>query len=196
MVEMSEASAILHSATARSLVLLDEIGRGTSTYDGVSIAWAVTEHLHDAIGCKTVFATHYHELVQLGEQLECARNFNVRVREVGSEVLFLHKLEPGGADRSYGIEVGRLAGLPPAVLKRARVLLRQMESGHRMRGRRGGAPPVPDQFGLFDGSVPESPIVAALRALDPDSMTPLQALQTLVRLVADAHQDHTDGRSA
>ncbi|MGI9091230.1 MAG: DNA mismatch repair protein MutS, partial [Gemmatimonadaceae bacterium] len=112
MVEMSETSAILHSATLRSLVLLDEIGRGTSTYDGVSIAWAVTEHLHDSAGCKTVFATHYHELTQLADRLAGVRNFNVRVREVGEEVLFLHTLDPGGADRSYGIEVGRLAGLP------------------------------------------------------------------------------------
>ncbi|MFI5239918.1 MAG: DNA mismatch repair protein MutS, partial [Gemmatimonadales bacterium] len=124
MVEMSETSAILHSATSRSLVLLDEIGRGTSTYDGVSIAWAVTEHIHDELGCKTVFATHYHELTQLSDELPAVRNFNVRVREVGEEILFLHTLEAGGADRSYGIEVGRLAGLPRPVLKRARALLR------------------------------------------------------------------------
>ena len=119
MVEMSETSAILHTATARSLVLLDEIGRGTSTYDGVSIAWSVSEHLHDVIGCKTVFATHYHELTQLANELPAVRNFTVAVREVGDQVLFLHKLVPGGADRSYGIEVGRLAGLPPAVITRA-----------------------------------------------------------------------------
>src|SRR3712207_5955840 len=112
MVEMAETSAILHTATERSLVLLDEIGRGTSTYDGVSIAWAVSEHLHDRIGCKTIFATHYHELTQLAEELPAARNFTVAVREVGDQVLFLHRLMPGGADRSYGIEVGRLAGLP------------------------------------------------------------------------------------
>src|SRR6266566_6569408 len=106
MVEMSETSAILHAATARSLVLLDEIGRGTSTYDGVAIAWAVTECLHNSIGCKTIFATHYHELTQLTEELEHVRNFNVAVREVGEEIVFLHRLEPGGADRSYGIHVG------------------------------------------------------------------------------------------
>ncbi|HMA24015.1 MAG TPA: DNA mismatch repair protein MutS, partial [Gemmatimonadaceae bacterium] len=103
MVEMSETSAILHTATARSLVLLDEIGRGTATYDGVSIAWAVSEHLHDAIGCKTVFATHYHELTQLSDELPALRNYNVAVREVGDQILFLHRLQPGGADRSYGI---------------------------------------------------------------------------------------------
>src|SRR5947208_2692918 len=119
MVEMSETSAILHGATARSLVLLDEIGRGTSTYDGVAIAWAVTEHLHDRIGCKTIFATHYHELTQLTERLQHARNFNVAVRESGDQIVFLHHLEPGGTDRSYGIHVGQLAGLPAEVVRRA-----------------------------------------------------------------------------
>ena len=112
MVEMSETSAILHNAGPRSLVLLDEIGRGTSTYDGVAIAWAVTEHLHDRVGCKTMFATHYHELMQLPERLQHARNFNVAVRETGDTVVFLHRLEPGGTDRSYGIHVAQLAGLP------------------------------------------------------------------------------------
>ena len=114
MVEMSETSAILHNATPRSLVLLDEIGRGTSTYDGVAIAWAVTEHLHDRVGCKTMFATHYHELMQLPERLQHARNYNVAVRETGDTVVFLHRLEPGGTDRSYGIHVAQLAGLPQA----------------------------------------------------------------------------------
>ena len=128
MVEMSETSAILHTATRRSLVLLDEIGRGTSTYDGISIAWSVSEHIHDQIGCKTVFATHYHELTQLADNLVAVRNYNVQVREAGDEVLFLHRLLPGGADRSYGIEVGRLAGLPTSVLKRAKELLQLLEA--------------------------------------------------------------------
>ncbi|HET7632188.1 MAG TPA: DNA mismatch repair protein MutS [Gemmatimonadaceae bacterium] len=127
MVEMAEASAILHGATTRSLVLLDEIGRGTSTYDGVSIAWAVSEHLHNAVGCKTVFATHYHELTQLEDELVSVRNYNVAVREVGEQVLFLHRMQPGGADRSYGIEVGRLAGLPAEVIARARQVLALLE---------------------------------------------------------------------
>ncbi|MEO7962496.1 MAG: DNA mismatch repair protein MutS, partial [Gemmatimonadaceae bacterium] len=127
MVEMSETSAILHTATNRSLVLLDEIGRGTSTYDGVSIAWAVSEHLHELVGAKTVFATHYHELTQLSDELNSLRNYNVAVREVGEQILFLHRLQPGGADRSYGIEVGRLAGLPESVLRRAREVLRLLE---------------------------------------------------------------------
>jgi DNA mismatch repair protein MutS len=186
MVEMSETSAILHSATSRSLVLLDEIGRGTSTYDGVSIAWAVTEHIHDEMGCKTVFATHYHELTQLSEELPAVRNFNVRVREIGEEILFLHTLEPGGADRSYGIEVGRLAGLPRPVLKRARALLRQLEGQHRMPPRDGPNDEALGQLALF-GSVPD-PIVEELRGIDPNTMTPLQALDTLARLVSDAQQ--------
>jgi len=186
MVEMSETSAILHSATSRSLVLLDEIGRGTSTYDGVSIAWAVTEHIHDEVGCKTVFATHYHELTQLADELAAVRNFNVRVKEVGEEILFLHTLEPGGADRSYGIEVGRLAGLPKPVLKRARALLRQLEGDHRMAPRNGPGDEVAGQLALF-GSEPD-PIVEELKGIDPNTMTPLQALETLARLVLDAQQ--------
>ncbi|MDQ4079572.1 MAG: DNA mismatch repair protein MutS, partial [Gemmatimonadota bacterium] len=142
MVEMSETSAILHTATRRSLVLLDEIGRGTSTYDGVSIAWAVSEHLHDVVGCKAIFATHYHELTQLADERPAVRNFTVEVREIGDEVLFLHHLQPGGADRSYGIEVGRLAGLPDAVLARARSVLRFLE-GEAIAAAIGarGAPP-------------------------------------------------------
>ena len=207
MVEMAETSAILHSATRHSLVLLDEIGRGTSTYDGVSIAWAVSEHLHNVTGCKTVFATHYHELTQLADQLVAVRNYNVRVREVGDQVLFLHTLDPGGADRSYGIEVGRLAGLPAPVLKRARVLLRQLEGDHQMNGRRSGrnSAAAREQYGLFGtlGSTHEpsqpvesqvpipvaiDPVVETLRGLDPNTMTPLQALDVLARLVSDAQQ--------
>ena len=123
MVEMSETAAIVHGATDRSLVLLDEIGRGTSTYDGVSIAWAVTEHIHEHIGAKTIFATHYHELTQLGDLLDGVKNMNVSVREVGDEIVFLRRLVEGGADRSYGIQVARLAGLPDGILLRARELL-------------------------------------------------------------------------
>src|SRR5437588_9914150 len=148
MVEMAETSAILHTATARSLVLLDEIGRGTSTYDGVSIAWAVTEHLHNETRCKTIFATHYHELTQLADELDALRNYNVAVREVGDRILFVHRLEPGGAGRSYGIQVGRLAGPPTALLDRARDLLRLLESEQLVRpGERVTHAPV-QQLGL------------------------------------------------
>jgi len=180
MVEMSETSAILHAATPRSLVLLDEIGRGTATYDGVAIAWAVTEHLHDRVGCKTIFATHYHELTQLTEELAHARNCNVAVREDGHDVIFLYRLEPGGADRSYGIHVGRLAGLPAEVVRRAEDILVMLEAGHHMAGRTPPPPPDAAQLPLFVAD--DHPLLDELRALDPDRMTPLEALARLADL--------------
>jgi DNA mismatch repair protein MutS len=195
MVEMSETSSILHTATPRSLVLLDEIGRGTATYDGVSIAWAVTEHLHERIGCKTVFATHYHELTQLSEELTGVRNFNVAVREAGEQIVFLHRLQPGPADRSYGIEVGRLAGLPGAVIDRARQVLALLEGEHLAGGLNppgiaGGAAPLaqapPDQLGLFASG--PNPIVERLAAMDVNSMTPVQSITALANLVEEARR--------
>ena len=196
MVEMAETSAILHTATQRSLVLLDEIGRGTSTYDGVSIAWAVSEHLHDEVGCKTIFATHYHELVQLADELVAVRNYNVGVREVGDQILFLHRLAPGGADRSYGIEVGKLAGLPAPVIARARRVLTLLEgeaellvpslassSAGASRAQR-----VPtNQLALF---VPahQYEVVERLRATDTNTLTPLAALQLLMELAEQARK--------
>ncbi len=132
MVEMTEAANILNNATARSLVILDEIGRGTSTYDGVSLAWAITEFLHDAVKCRSLFATHYHELAQLSESLPRLRNYNVQVQELDNEVIFLHKISPGNADKSYGIHVAKLAGLPEAVLKRATDVLMTLESRHEL----------------------------------------------------------------
>jgi DNA mismatch repair protein MutS len=188
MVEMSETSAILHTATARSLVLLDEIGRGTSTYDGVSIAWSVSEHLHDRVGCKTVFATHYHELTQLADELVAVRNYNVAVREVGDEVLFLHKLQPGGADRSYGIEVGRLAGLPEPVLRRARQVLGMLEGGHLVKQDSGGrVQGSGEQLGLFEVVRPH-PVVEKLREVETDDLTPRQALDLLAKLVEEVRE--------
>jgi DNA mismatch repair protein MutS len=178
MVEMSETSAILHGASARSLVLLDEIGRGTSTYDGVAIAWAVTEFLHTAIGCKTIFATHYHELTQLTEELAHARNYNVAVREVGDEVVFLHRLEPGGADRSYGIHVGRLAGLPAQVLARATEVLRLLEAGHLVAHQPTPRPPDARQLALF-GQQESHPLLTELEGLDVNALSPLEALNRL-----------------
>jgi DNA mismatch repair protein MutS len=200
MVEMSETSAILHTATRNSLVLLDEIGRGTSTYDGVSIAWSVSEYLHDQVRCKTVFATHYHELTQLTDELVSACNYSVEVKESGDRVLFLHRLVPGGANRSYGIEVGRLAGLPIAVLERARKLLALFEGeqivsalGSARKGATdgsgrpasGGKTAYKDQLGLF---APQHPIVDELKQLNPDAMTPLEALTLVTRLVGRARQ--------
>ena len=214
MVEMAETSAILHTATQRSLVLLDEIGRGTSTYDGVSIAWAVSEFLHDRLGCKTVFATHYHELTQLADELGAVRNYNVAVREIAGPqggapgVLFLHRLQPGGADRSYGIEVGRLAGLPSQVLGRAREVLALLEGegaqmasalGRKIERREAGANssrPIGRSPTSFRGAAMPSeqlalfgvphPVIERLRGLDVNTMTPLQALEQLARLVEEA----------
>jgi DNA mismatch repair protein MutS len=192
MVEMSETSAILHNATRQSLVLLDEIGRGTSTYDGVAIAWAVTEFVHDQIGCRTMFATHYHELMQLPEQLAHARNFNVAVRETSSGIVFLHQLEPGGTDRSYGIHVAQLAGLPAGVVARAQAVLQTLEGDHRVAAGSPPRAPDPAQPSLFDDpsrraalSDDEQRAVRMsrhLRGLDPDTMTPIQALQELARI--------------
>src|SRR6266404_2590681 len=180
MVEMSETSAILHAATGRSLVLLDEIGRGTSTYDGVAIAWAVTECLHNSIGCKTIFATHYHELTQLTEELEHVRNFNVAVREVGEEIVFLHRLEPGGADRSYGIHVGRLAGLPAPVVTRAWQVLKLLEAGHHVAKQPAPPPLDATQLGLFRQAPPSpDPLLLELDGLDVNSLSPLEALNQL-----------------
>src|SRR2546427_28627 len=178
MVEMSETSAILHGASARSLILLDEIGRGTSTYDGVAIAWAVTEFLHNTLGAKTIFATHYHELTQLTEELAHARNLNVAVREVGDEIVFLHRLEPGGADRSYGIHVGRLAGLPGPGVARAWQGLQLLEAGHHVA--RQAAPPPADaaQLGPLCPIEPHPPLVE-LERLDVNALSPLEALNRL-----------------
>jgi len=176
LVEMSETASILHNATRRSLVLLDEIGRGTSTYDGVAIAWAVAEYLHERIGCKAVFATHYHELTQLSDRFARIVNFNVAVHESGDEVIFLHRLRPGGADRSYGIHVGRLAGLPAEVIERAGTILRTLEAGHRVV-----ATPTPaDQLALFAPA--EDPVLHDLKALDVDGLTPRDALARLAEL--------------
>jgi DNA mismatch repair protein MutS len=194
MVEMAETSAILHTASRRSLVLLDEIGRGTSTYDGVSIAWAVSEHLHEHVGCKTIFATHYHELVQLADELVAVRNYNVGVREVGDQILFLHRLQPGGADRSYGIEVGRLAGLPTEVITRAREVLALLEgeaehlvpalapAGRATRATSRAADT--GQLALF-GTTPHI-VVDRLRHIDPNTLTPLAALQLVAELADQA----------
>jgi DNA mismatch repair protein MutS len=189
MVEMTETAAILHNASRRSLVVLDEIGRGTSTFDGVSIAWAVAEHLHDRLGCRTLFATHYHELQDLARERPAVRNLTVAVREVGDQVVFLRKLVQGGASRSYGIEVAKLAGLPAEVLARAREILKNLEAlevdegGHAAlaRGRR-PRPDLASQLGLFGGAPAdpaEGEVAKALRTLDLDALRPLDALNLL-----------------
>ena len=196
MVEMNETASILHGATERSLVLLDEIGRGTATFDGVSIAWAVTEHLHERVRAKTVFATHYHELTQLADQLDSVVNFNVSIRESGDDIVFLRRLEPGGADRSYGIEVGRLAGLPRDVVARAREILAELEGAHTAGGRglgrsgtRSPAQTTNDQLMLFPPA--ESRLIRRLREIDPNGITPLEAIALLAQLRGDAIGDES-----
>lgn len=181
MVEMTETGAILNAATDRSLILLDEIGRGTSTWDGLSVATAVTEHIHDRIGAKTVFATHYHELTELSERLEGTSNYSVAVKEEGESIVFIRSLVRGGADRSYGVEVARLAGLPTDVIHRARVVLAQLEKRDGNKPARPIFPPADaSQLGLF--SAAEHPIVERLRSLDPNQLTPIQALALLAEL--------------
>ena len=142
MVEMTETARILNSATNRSVVILDEIGRGTSTYDGISLAWAVTEHLHDTIKCSTMFATHYHELTELTSTLKHASNWNVAVRETDEGIVFLHRIIEGSADKSYGIHVARLAGIPRSVIERASVILNTLEEDHLDDD---GKPKVPER---------------------------------------------------
>jgi DNA mismatch repair protein MutS len=194
MVEMSETAAIVHGATEMSLVLLDEIGRGTSTYDGVSIAWSVTEYLHEELGSKTIFATHYHELTQLGDLLPGVKNMNVLVREVGSDIVFLRQLLEGGADRSYGIQVARLAGLPDTVVARAQELLVELEGTHTGGGEglgrhgihRPGSETAPDQLSMFRA---DHPALIRLRGIDPDDLTPRDALELLYQLRSAAHGD-------
>jgi DNA mismatch repair protein MutS len=175
MVEMMEASAILRGATERSFVILDEIGRGTSTYDGLAIAWAVAEHLHDATRCRAIFATHYHELCELADRLTNASNYNVAAKEHDDSMVLLHQLVPGGSNRSYGLAVARLAGVPPVVLARAKTKLQELET-------RAESAPAP-QMPLFEPTLPQqSEVEATLRALDVERMTPVDALVTLARL--------------
>jgi len=186
MVEMRETAEILRSATRRSLVILDEIGRGTSTFDGLSIAWAVAEYLDEVVGCRALFATHYHELVSLAEQSAHVGSYSVSAREQNDDVVFLHRLVPGAANRSYGVAVAKLAGLPEPVLARARALLvlleRKDDGGTERRIKAGKAP----QLSLFGERSAESrsqiELVETLRALDLDRLTGLEALSLLQRL--------------
>jgi DNA mismatch repair protein MutS len=198
MVEMRETAAMLRGATKRSLVVLDEIGRGTSTYDGLAIAWAVAEHLHDALACRAMFATHYHELCELAGSRDGVVNFNVAAREVSGageeEIVFLRRLVPGGANRSYGLAVARLAGIPPIVLARARTMLDALEASGSLPVEGGGAArssprqrrkPDSAQLDIFGAAAEqqaEPEALRTLRALDVDHMTPVEALVALARL--------------
>jgi DNA mismatch repair protein MutS len=179
MVEMTETATILNTATRRSLILLDEMGRGTATFDGLSLAWATVEFLHAEVGARTLFATHYHELTMLAEKLPRVRNLRVGVKESASGIVFLHNIEPGAASKSYGIEVARLAGLPPAVIERAKHVLRQHEKQER-QSVQVETEPDPMQMTIF---TPLSQrIVDRIEATDVNSLTPLQALNLLEEL--------------
>ena len=197
MVEMVETAGILNQATERSLVILDEIGRGTATFDGLSIAWATVEHLHEVNRCRALFATHYHELTALAGRLAEVVNVTMDVKEWRDEIVFLHKVRPGAADRSYGIQVGKLAGLPPAVVKRAAEVLKRLEKADRRSGAGGGAL---DDLPLFAAARPTSvvpetrgpgPVEAALAGINPDELTPKAALEALYRLKAVAAKSNS-----
>ena len=182
MVEMTETAAILHTATARSLILLDEVGRGTSTYDGLAIAWAAVEYLHGRVRAKTLFATHYFELTELAEQLSGVKNYHVSVKETGGGIVFLRRVEPGAADRSYGIEVAKLAGLPNEVIVRAREVLEEHEYAERQATAHlsPGATPPPTQLTIFTPL--SQPVLEKLREVDLNRLTPLEALNLLAEL--------------
>jgi DNA mismatch repair protein MutS len=182
MVEMTETAAILHTATARSLILLDEVGRGTSTYDGLAIAWAAVEYLHARVRAKTLFATHYFELTELAEQLSGVKNYHVSVKETGGGIAFLRKVEPGAADRSYGIEVAKLAGLPNEVVLRAREVLAEHEFAEQQATAHlsPGATPPPTQLTIFTPL--SQPVLDKLREVDLNRLTPLEALNLLAEL--------------
>jgi DNA mismatch repair protein MutS len=180
--EMQEAAHIVHAATERSLILLDEVGRGTSTFDGISIAWALSEYIHSHVGARTLFATHYHELNRLEKLLPRVKNVTVEVREYGERVVFLHKVVDGFADHSYGIHVAQMAGLPSAVTDRAADVLRNLESSDLVVHTNAPPPPQADesQMGLFE--VRDDRLRDEIRELDLNRMTPMEAIQLLERL--------------
>jgi DNA mismatch repair protein MutS len=182
MAEMVETAAILHQAGPRALVILDEIGRGTATFDGLAIAWAAAEHLHEVNGCRAMFATHYHELTGLADRLTAAANCSLRAKEWKGDLIFLHEVAPGPADRSYGIQVAKLAGLPRAAVERAKAVLVKLEAGKG--GRHSG---LVEELPLFAGATPPPPgsaVEEALSGVDPDQMSPRDALDLVFRLKA------------
>jgi DNA mismatch repair protein MutS len=193
MVEMVETAAILNQAGERSLVILDEIGRGTATFDGLSIAWATIEHLHETNRCRALFATHFHELTALAATLPRLFNATVRVKEWQGEVVFLHEVVPGAADRSYGIQVAKLAGLPPAVIARAQLVLAKLEAEDRASPRGFddlplfAATPRPASSSARDAAI--DTVLTALASLHPDEMSPRDALEALYALKAKAAED-------
>jgi DNA mismatch repair protein MutS len=186
MVEMVETAAILNQSGARALVILDEIGRGTATFDGLSIAWAAVEHLHETNRCRALFATHFHELTALSKRLKRLHNATMRVKEWQGDVIFLHEVTDGAADRSYGIQVAKLAGLPPAVVERARQVLSELEATDRAAPVRRMVDDLP-LFAVAPRPAPSAkpdPALDLLDAIDPDDMTPREAQEALYALKA------------
>jgi DNA mismatch repair protein MutS len=181
MVEMTETARILNTATESSLIILDEIGRGTSTYDGVSLAWAIIEHIHEEVRARTLFATHYHELTNLESQLERLSNLNVAVKEFDDEVVFLHKIIAGSADKSYGIHVARLAGVPREVNRRAKEILAELEASHGVHTVpiTGSAGEVVNDVQMSLFGYEEHPLLDKVREQDLNNLTPMKALELL-----------------
>ncbi|MDW8225213.1 MAG: DNA mismatch repair protein MutS, partial [Bacteroidota bacterium] len=189
LVEMHESAAILHNATRRSLILLDEVGRGTATFDGISIAWAIAEYIHEFIRARTLFATHYHELNVLAERYPRIRAYHAEVREVEGKLVFTHRIVPGGTDHSFGVHVAQMAGIPEWVIRRAEEIMIVLEVEH---GRSAAsalrsnvtAAPQPVQLSIF--TLMDDPLREQLRRIDPNTLTPLQALQVLAELCQQA----------
>lgn len=192
MVEMVETAAILHGASENSFVILDEVGRGTSTYDGLALAWAVVEAVHEKIRCRCLFATHYHELTRLSERLDALSLHHVRARQWKGELVFLHELSEGAADRSYGLAVARLAGVPEFVVKNAEAVLKKLEAG---RDATGGIAAGLDDLPLFaqmteeQGEIPQDPLREALGQINADNLSPREALDMLYTLKNMMHNE-------
>ena len=210
MVEMSEVAQILNNASEKSLVILDEIGRGTSTYDGLSLAWAIVEHIHNDIGCKTLFATHYHELTELENDFSGIKNYSVDVQENGEDIVFLRKIIEGGTDKSYGIHVAKLAKLPESVIEKSKEILEKLEekkisdnksrisggaiadaktvkekvSGYTLQAPAVAASPVKEQVSMFDYK--KDVMIQNLAKLDIINMTPLDAMNYLYKVQKEA----------
>jgi DNA mismatch repair protein MutS len=185
MVEMTETANILNNATDRSLVILDEIGRGTSTLDGLSLAWAISEHIAGSVKCRTLFATHYHELTELAARYSGVKNLNVSVREWDDQVIFLHRIVEGGTDRSYGIHVARLAGVPKAVLERAKDLLSQLAVHHVEQTQAVKSVKKRDEWQMVLFGDVAGPMLEELRGLNLDDLSPRQALELLHKWKAE-----------
>mgnify|MGYP003323451432 FL=1 len=191
MVEMVETAAILNQADERALVILDEIGRGTATYDGLSIAWATLEHLHNKNRCRALFATHYHELTATSSQLDGVQNATVSVKEWNGEIVFLHTVVKGSADRSYGVQVAKLAGLPKSVIKRAQNILTSLEGASKNRSISDDLPLFSQTLSNSENTEKRDPLRLQLTGVNPDNLSPKEALQLVYKLKEVYDEDET-----